>query len=97
MSDYRKEHMTDEGNHNEDMDLGEFGYDDAWQEECEYRSTNISQCDRVYWRRNKHHGILTGRGDPENPIYYEITFNSKTKDGCILKWTDRLVFKLKNP
>ena len=97
MNDYRKEYMTGEGDHNEDMDLGYYGYDDGWQEECEYRSTDISQCDRVYWRRNKHHGILTGEGDPQNPIYYEITFNSKTKDGCTQEWTDRLVFKLKTP
>ena len=91
-------------NFDEDETWGHEGDEDGWQEECGERSTNISQCDRIFgynryterserWYPNN--GILTGRGDLLNPIYYEITFNSETKDGCTLKWTDRLVFKLR--
>lgn len=82
---------------------GDYGYSGdelGWQEECEERSTHISQCDRMFGhnmyypdRLKPNNGILTGRGDPLNPAYYEITFNSTTEDGCTRQWTDRLVFQ----
>ena len=99
MSDYRGFHRINLDDPHEDMDLGEYGSDDGWQEACENESNHISQCDRIFNRKMEYpySGRLTGEGDPENPDYYEIIFNIKTKDGCILKWTDRLVFQMKLP
>jgi len=87
---------------NQGEDWGPEGDEDGWQEECEERSTHISQCNRIFGydrytessdRLKPNNGILTGRGDPQNPAYYEITFNSTTEDGCKQTWTDRLVFQ----
>ena len=76
MRDYRAEHGIDITNRLEDMDLGPTGDEDGWQEECEYRSTDVSQCDRMFGhnmyypeRIDPNNGILTGKGDPQNPIY----------------------------
>lgn len=95
MADYRVEHRIDLNDPHEDMDIGEYGSDEGWQEACEERSTDISQCDRIFNEDMDYpyYGRLTGEGDPENPRYYEIIFNFKTKAGCILKWTDRLLFQ----
>ena len=48
MSDYRGFHRINLDDPHEDMDLGEYGDEDGWQEECEHRSTDVSQCDRMF-------------------------------------------------
>lgn len=101
MADFRVEHRINLNDPHEDMALGDEGSEDRWQEECEYRATDISQCDRIFWPMRfwgsdptyKPRIKLTGDGDPLNPAYYKITFKRKTADGCKQKWKDRLVFQ----
>jgi len=100
MADRRAEEGIDITDLDGGGDWGPAGDEDGWQEECEERSTDVSQCDRMFGhnmyypdRLKSDNGILTGKGDPKNPIYYKITFNSTSGDGCKLTWTDRLVFQ----